>query len=213
MAPSSSELKTLDRSTISEIDTTDQLTDVLAIPEHLRDAQWKVESTNLGRWDSPAGPRLAGDARGASPRILLRAVVESIACRCAEIIRVAERNAPPGRAPGGTASASGPLPVLVAGGLTRCRTLLQAQADLLQRPIVVRESPDATCLGAALLARSPALWWGDGITAPAGGGGRNVTWPRLSSDEAERRYRDWATAVYGAEGATRPGVAVARASR
>ena len=28
---------------------------VRSMPEHLRDAQWKVESTNLGRWDSPAG--------------------------------------------------------------------------------------------------------------------------------------------------------------
>jgi len=170
-----------------------------------------VAGLGAPRWDSTARPRFVGDARGASPRTLLRAVVESIACRCAEIIRVADQHAAPGRVPGG--AASGPLPVLVAGGLTRCRTLLQAQADLLQRPIVVRESPDATCLGAALLARSPALWWGGGITALAGGGGRNVTWPRLSRDEAERRYRDWETAVYGAEGATRSGVAVARASR
>ena len=172
-----------------------------------------VAGLGAPRWDTTARPRFVGDTRGASPRSLLRAVVESVACRCAEIIRVAEQHAAPGRVTGGAASASGPLPVLVAGGLTRCRTLLQAQADLLQRPIVVRESPDATCLGAALLARSPALWWGDGIAVDAGGGGRNVTWPRLSRDEGERRYRDWATAVYGTEGVTRPGVAAARASR
>jgi glycerol kinase len=171
-----------------------------------------VSGLGAPRWDTTARPRFAGDARGASPRSLLRAVVESVACRCAEIIRVADQHA--ARDPGtdGAARASSPLPVLVAGGLTRCRSLLQMQADLLQRPIVVRESPDATCLGAALLARSPALWWGDGITASAGGG-RNVTWPRISRDESERRYRDWATAVYGAEGVTRPGVEAARASR
>ena len=103
--------------------------------------------------------------------------------------------------------------MLVAGGLTRCRTLLQAQADLLQRPIVVRESPDATCLGAALLTRSPARWWGDRAAAIGGPGGGNATRPRLTRDEAEKRYRDWAGAVYGTEGVPRAGVAAARASR
>jgi glucose/mannose-6-phosphate isomerase len=75
MAPSSSELKTLDRSTISEIDTTDQLTDVLAIPEHLRDAQWKVESTNLGQWDSPGGLVVAGVGGSAVGGALARAIL------------------------------------------------------------------------------------------------------------------------------------------
>ena len=75
MAPSSSDLKTLDRSTISEVDTTDQLTDVLAIPEHLRDAQWKVESTNLGRWDSPNGMVVAGMGGSAVGGALARAIL------------------------------------------------------------------------------------------------------------------------------------------
>ncbi len=172
-----------------------------------------VAGLGAPRWDTTARPRFAGDARGASPRALLRAVVESVACRCAEIIRVADEHAAPGRAPGGAASASEPLPVLVAGGLTRCLTLLQAQADLLQRPIVVRESPDATCLGAALLTRSPALWWGDRAAMAGGRRGRNITRPRITRDEAERRYRDWAGAVYGTEAGPRPGVAAGRASR
>jgi len=75
MAPSSSDLKTLDRSTISEVDTTDQLTDVLAIPEHLRDAQWKVESTNLGSWDSPSGLVVAGMGGSAVGGALARAIL------------------------------------------------------------------------------------------------------------------------------------------
>src|SRR3954465_7640587 len=51
---------TLDRKSIAQIDATDQLTDVLAIPEHLRDALWKVESAQLGDLDSPAGLVVAG---------------------------------------------------------------------------------------------------------------------------------------------------------
>src|SRR4051812_49833785 len=50
----------LDRESIGRIDSTDQLTDVLAIPEHLRDALWKVESAQLKEWDSPAGLVVAG---------------------------------------------------------------------------------------------------------------------------------------------------------
>lgn len=51
---------TLDRESIARIDPSDLLTDVLAIPEHLRDALWKVESANLRPWDSPGGLIVAG---------------------------------------------------------------------------------------------------------------------------------------------------------
>jgi glucose/mannose-6-phosphate isomerase len=50
----------LDRESISRVDATDQVTDVLAIPEHLRDAVWKVESAQLGDLDSPSGLVVAG---------------------------------------------------------------------------------------------------------------------------------------------------------
>ena len=50
----------LDRESIATTDPTDQLTDVLALPEHLRDALWKTESAALGTWDSPGGLVVAG---------------------------------------------------------------------------------------------------------------------------------------------------------
>jgi glucose/mannose-6-phosphate isomerase len=50
----------LDRETISRVDVQDHLTDVLALPEHLRDALWKTESAQLGEWDSPGGLIVAG---------------------------------------------------------------------------------------------------------------------------------------------------------
>src|SRR3954463_744185 len=75
MAPSPSETITLDRATIGEVDTTDQLTDVLAIPEHLRDAQRKVESANLGRWDSPSGLVVAGMGGSAVGGALARSIL------------------------------------------------------------------------------------------------------------------------------------------
>src|SRR3954447_6262679 len=81
MAPSPSETSALDRTTIAEVDTTDQLTDVLAIPEHLRDAQWKVESANLGRWESPAGLVVAGMGGSAVGGALARAILGDHAVR------------------------------------------------------------------------------------------------------------------------------------
>jgi glycerol kinase len=47
-----------------------------------------------------------------------------------------------------------PLTVLRAdGGLTRSNLLMQAQADLLQLPVEICLTPDATALGVAALAR------------------------------------------------------------
>jgi glucose/mannose-6-phosphate isomerase len=45
----------LSRQAIAAVDPTDQLSDVLGLPDHLRDALWRVESANLTREDSPGG--------------------------------------------------------------------------------------------------------------------------------------------------------------
>src|SRR6188472_850857 len=72
---------TLDRKSIAQIDTTDQLTDVLAIPEHLRDALWKVESAELEAWDSPGGLIVAGMGGSAIGGQLARAILGDHASR------------------------------------------------------------------------------------------------------------------------------------
>jgi glycerol kinase len=73
---------------------------------------------------------------------MVRAVAEGIAASVALLA-------------GSVAADTGaPLAVLrVDGGLTRSRLLVQAQADLLQIPVQVCRSPDATALGVAALAR------------------------------------------------------------
>jgi glucose/mannose-6-phosphate isomerase len=81
MAQSPSDTITLDRATIAEIDGSDQLTDVLALPEHLRDALWKVESANLGSWDSQAGLVVAGMGGSAVGGSLARAILGDHASR------------------------------------------------------------------------------------------------------------------------------------
>jgi glucose/mannose-6-phosphate isomerase len=71
----------LDRETIARVDQTDQLTDILAIPEHLRDALWKVESAGLEPWDSPGGIIVAGMGGSAIGGELARAVLGDHASR------------------------------------------------------------------------------------------------------------------------------------
>jgi glucose/mannose-6-phosphate isomerase len=71
----------LDRETIARIDASDQLTDILAIPEHLRDALWKVESAGLESWDSPGGIIVAGMGGSAIGGELARAILGDHASR------------------------------------------------------------------------------------------------------------------------------------
>lgn len=71
----------LDRVTIAATDPSDQLTDALALPEHLRDALWKAESAGLGAWDSPGGLVVAGMGQSAMGGLLARAALADHASR------------------------------------------------------------------------------------------------------------------------------------
>ncbi len=71
----------LDRAALGTHDSADQLTDVLALPEHLRDALWKAESADLGSWDSPGGLVVAGMGASAMGGLLARAALGDHASR------------------------------------------------------------------------------------------------------------------------------------
>jgi glucose/mannose-6-phosphate isomerase len=83
MAHSSSDAETvlLDREAVAAVDASDLLTDVLAIPEHLRDAVWKVQSAQLEEWDSPGGVVVAGMGGSAIGGALARAALGDRASR------------------------------------------------------------------------------------------------------------------------------------
>ena len=65
----------LTRETIAKIDPSDQLGDVLALPEHLRDALWRVESAIMEDRDAPAGLVVAGMGGSAIGGALARSVL------------------------------------------------------------------------------------------------------------------------------------------
>jgi glucose/mannose-6-phosphate isomerase len=67
-------------------DSTGQLADVLGLPEHLRDALWRVESANLKPVDCPGGLVVAGMGGSAVGGLLARAVLGD---RCSRPMAVA----------------------------------------------------------------------------------------------------------------------------
>jgi len=52
--------KDLSDEAVGRVDASNQLADILDLPEHLRDAQWRVGSADLGEWDSRSGLVVAG---------------------------------------------------------------------------------------------------------------------------------------------------------
>ncbi len=127
-------------------------------------------------WDPAARGALTGLHLGTERGHLARAVAEGIAASVALLAEAA------------SADLGGPLTGLrVDGGLTRSRLLMQAQADLLQVPVLICRSADATALGVAALAR---IGTGDAASAtealgPAGV--EEVVEPAITADQAAVR--------------------------
>jgi glucose/mannose-6-phosphate isomerase len=71
----------LSRQVIAGVDTSGQLDNVLALPEHLRDALWRVESAIMAEWDTPAGMVVAGMGGSGIGGALARAALGDHASR------------------------------------------------------------------------------------------------------------------------------------
>ena len=127
-------------------------------------------------WAPGARGVLSGLHLGTERGHLARAVAEGIAASVALLVSAA------------VLDVGHPLTALrVDGGLTRSRLLLQAQADLLQVPVLVYRSADATALGVAALARLGA---GDASSVAEAVGPAEVeaiVEPAITADEAAER--------------------------
>jgi glycerol kinase len=93
-------------------------------------------------WEPTGKGVIEGMTLATGPNEIVAAVLEGLAAQVALLVRAAE------------ADLGSPLTVLrVDGGLTQSDVLMQLQADLLQIPVELFASPDATALGIAALAR------------------------------------------------------------
>jgi glycerol kinase len=135
-------------------------------------------------WAPDARGQLSGLHLGTERGHLARAVAEGIAASVALLVSAACEDL--GR----------PLASLrVDGGLTRSRLLMQAQADLLQRPVVICRTPDATALGVAALAR---LGTGDAASPGEALGAAEVeaiVEPSITADQAAERISVFRSAL------------------
>ena len=129
----------------------------------------------------------AGLTLATSRAEMVRAVAEGVAAAVTGLVRAAEADL-------GQAFDR----LRVDGGLTRSRTLMQAQADLLRIPIEVHPTMHATARGVASFARLGAGDVAGGMALAAGHGPVEIHTPRASEDEATTRFTRWAAAAAAA---------------
>ena len=115
---------------------------------------------------------------------LVAAVVEGIAAQVATLAQA--MTADLGRSP---------RALRVDGGLTQSRALMQAQADLLQAPVELYPSPDATALGMAAFARLGAGAAASVAEALPPWRPAAVFEPSIAADEAAERLGRWRAAA------------------
>jgi glucose/mannose-6-phosphate isomerase len=82
-----SEPAPLTREAIDAVDASKQVDDILALPEHLRDALWRVESAKLEQHDAPGGLIVAGMGGSAIGGALARAALGDRASRPLIVMR------------------------------------------------------------------------------------------------------------------------------
>jgi glycerol kinase len=128
-------------------------------------------------WKPLARASFTGLSLGTERGHLVRAAIDGIAAQVALLARAA-----------GADLGSSLTRLRVDGGLTRSRTLLQVQADLLQVPVEVYPSPHATALGVAAFATRGV---GLGGTAAPDWTPAAVVEPSIGVDEAESRLAAW----------------------
>ncbi|HET6449080.1 MAG TPA: bifunctional phosphoglucose/phosphomannose isomerase [Conexibacter sp.] len=77
----------LSRDAVDAVDTSKQVDDILGLPEHLRDALWRVESAQLEQHDAPGGLIVAGMGGSAIGGALARAALGDRASRPLIVMR------------------------------------------------------------------------------------------------------------------------------
>jgi glycerol kinase len=128
-------------------------------------------------WDIGARGTLLGLTGGTGRAEVVRAVLEGVAHRGADLLEAAE-------ADGGCR-----IPTLrVDGGMSANRVFVQALADACQRPVEVSPVLEATTLGAAFLAGMAVGIWADEDEVAATWSPRSTVEPAATTDR--RRWRE-----------------------
>jgi glycerol kinase len=135
-------------------------------------------------WKENARGVIAGLTRYANKAHIARAVLEAVAFQTREVVEAMEQDS-------GIA-----LDLLrVDGGMVSNKLLMQFQADVLNKPVVLPAIQETTCLGAAYAA-GLAVGFFSGTEALCAHWSAAKTWtPAMDGARREQIYREWKKAV------------------
>jgi glycerol kinase len=174
------------RDDLGIIDSVEASADVAAQCESTEGVVYVPAQLGLGtpRWDYGARGALLGLTRGSGRAHVVRAVLEGVAHRGADLVESAE------------VDAGLPIPSLrIDGGMSANPVFRQALADASQRPVECAPVKEATSLGAAYLAGMHLGTWGGWSDVAASWRPATVTEPAGTLDREQ-----WARAVDRAAG-------------
>jgi len=140
-------------------------------------------------WDADARGAILGLTRGATRAHLARAALESIAYQSRDLIGAMERDF------------GAEIPCIKAdGGASANSFLMQFQADILDRRVVLPEVGEITALGAAYLAGLAVGYWDSMAEVERNWRKRREFAPDMSSERRSRLLGSWDKAVAAARG-------------
>ncbi len=174
------------RDDLGIIDTAAQSHDVAAQCDHTDGVVYVPALMGLGtpHWDYGARGTLLGLTRGSGRPQLVRAVLEGIAHRGADLLEAAEADF------GDTIAV-----IRIDGGMSQNPTFVQALANATGRTIEVSRETEATTIGAAYMAGLAVGTWGSFDDIAAAWLPRTVVEPTAQLDRQQ-----WASAIERARG-------------
>ena len=151
--------------------------------------------TGLGapHWDPYARGTVVGITRGCTREHLVRATLESIAYQTKDILDVMLQES------GATLEG-----LLVDGGVTKNRFLMQFQADIMGVPVIRPENAEATAQGAAYLAGLTVGFWKDQQELKNLQGNLQRYEPEMDPEAKNQLLNNWNRALERAKGWMNP---------
>jgi glycerol kinase len=138
-------------------------------------------------WDSAARGTIVGVTRGTTKAHFVRAALESIAYQSKDLLDAMEKDF------------GSQLPCIKAdGGASANSFLMQFQADVLDRRVILPEVGETTALGAAYLAGLATGYWGSLAEVEGNWRKKREFSPDMSSDKRALLLASWAKAVAAA---------------
>jgi len=140
-------------------------------------------------WDPDVRGTIVGLTRGTNRAHLVRAALESIAFQSKDLINAMEQDVN-----------SGVETVKADGGASLNSFLMQFQADLLNKPVILPQIAETTALGAAYLAGLYTGYWENTDDVKRNWQARKKFSPSMKEGQRKKMLKMWTRAVETAEG-------------